>query len=112
MKYYYHLYLSDSLEKKRKKIMKKLDKNQVQINRFVVLLSDNPNENLEIYNSTVLTQSFFDTSNMFVVAITDSQAEAIQYIANMTQMVYEETDSADIKNYILEKQRRFEEGNV
>ncbi len=112
MKYYYDLYLSKSLLKKRKSIIRKLEQNKFQFNCFVIVLSDKPDEYLEIYNSTVLTQDLYSTKEMFVIGITDCQTEAVQYVANIAQQVYEETKNADLRQYIRDKQHQFEEGNV
>lgn len=112
MKYYYDLYLSESLVKKRKSIVRKLNQDKFQFNRFVIVLSDKPDEYLEIYNSTVLKQEVYDTKEMFVIGITDCQSEAVQYVADITEQVYKETGDADLRTYIRDKQRQFEEGNV
>ena len=112
MNYYYDLYMSPSLVKKKKNIIRKLNHKQFQINRFVIVLSDNEDEYLEIYNSTILTQKVFENQELFVVGITDSQEDALRYIADVTQKVYEETKGADLKTYFMVRQQEFEQGNV
>ena len=112
MKYYYDLYMSPSLIKKKKTIIRKLNHNQFQINRFVIILSDKTEEYLEIYNSTILTQKLFENEELFVVGITDSQEDALRFIADVTQKVYEETKGADLKTYFLVRQQEFEKRNV
>lgn len=112
MKYYYDLYFSESLQRKKKQIVKKLENNQFQLNRYVIVLSEKEDEYLEIYNSTVLMQNAYDTKEMFAVGITDCYEEALDFVMKLTQQVYEETESADIRTYIRERQHQFEEGNV
>lgn len=112
MKYYYDLYMSPSLIKKKKTIIRKLNHNQFQINRFVIVLSDKTEEYLEIYNSTILTQKLFEKDKLFVIGITDSQEDALRFISDVTQKVYEETKGADLKSYFLVRQQEFEKGNV
>ena len=111
MKYYYDLYMSPSLIKKKKTIIRKLNHNQFQINRFVIVLSDKAEEYLEIYNSTILTQKLFEDKELFVVGITDSQEDALRFIADVTQKVYEETKDADLKSYFVVRQQKFEKEN-
>lgn len=112
MNYYYDLYVSESLQRKKKQIVKKLENNQFQLNRYVIVLSGKEDEYLEVYNSTVLTQDAYDTKEMFVVGITDCYEDALAFIVKITQQVYEETKSADIRTYIRDRQHQFEEGNV
>lgn len=112
MIYYYDLYVSESLQRKKKQIIKKLENNQFQLNRYVIVLSEKEDEYLEIYNSAVLTQEAYHTKDMFAVGITDCYEEALDFITRITQQVYEETKGADIRAYIRSRQYQFEEGNV
>ena len=111
MKYYCDLYLSKSLIKKQKEIIRKLEAKKFLINKFLIVLSDNEDEYLEIYNWTVLTQPLFNPNEMFVIGIADSYGDALQYITKLTQTVYEETKDGNVKDYIINKQQQYEESN-
>ena len=47
-----------------------------------------------------------------MVCITESQEDALRFIADVTQKVYEETKGADLKTYFLVRQQEFEKRNV
>ena len=39
MRYYKHLYLAEGLEKKKEKIIRKLEENKAQISMYLIILS-------------------------------------------------------------------------
>mgnify|MGYP000753812573 FL=1 len=56
MRYYKHLYLMEGLEKKKGRIIRKLEENKFQANIHIITLSQNEKNHLEIYNSVLLLQ--------------------------------------------------------
>lgn len=56
MRYYKHLYLMEGLEKKKDRIIRKLEENKFQVNIHIITLSQNEKNHLEIYNSVLLLQ--------------------------------------------------------
>ena len=112
MKYYHDLFMSEELLPNKKKIIHKLEKNKVQIEKYLVVLPKGSRNHLEIYNSVYLIQNVFDKDEMFIVGITKDRQDAMQLVEKITQEVYDETSGVDIRNYILQKQQKYEEGNV
>lgn len=112
MKYYHRLYLSEELISKKLKIINKLEKNKLQLETYLVVLAKSPQNHLEIFHSVYLLQNKIDKDGLFVVGITKDMQDAIQLVEKITQEVYDETNGTDIKNYILQKQQEYEEGNV
>ena len=50
MKYYRHLYLSEGLEKKKDKIIQKLNENKLQYDIYLITLPVADHNQLEIYH--------------------------------------------------------------
>ena len=47
-----------------------------------------------------------------MVGISSGYAKALELVEKITQEVYDETGGTNIRNYVLHKQREYEEGNV
>lgn len=105
MKFYRELYVSEKLQKKKEKIIKKLQMGKLQRNLQLITLADNPKNNLEIYSSMLLVQPLFPKRNIFVVGIVKDYEEALEFVEYLTQKVYNETGRIDIRSYILEKEQ-------
>ena len=112
MEFYHKLYLSDDLKEKKSKIIKKLKANKWQIEKYLIVLSKNVNNHLEIFNSVLLLQKVFEKEELFVVGITSNMERAYEFVEIITQEVYDNTQGTDIKSYIMQKQKEFEKGNV
>ncbi len=110
MKYYYNLYLSESLRDRKEDIIKKLNKKKVMLNRYLIVLTANAANHLEFYDSVLLTQKIFKKPELLVVGIADGYHGALELVEKITQDVYNKTNETNIRQYILECQREFEEG--
>ena len=84
MRYYKHLYLTEGLEKKKEKIIRKLEAGKLQPGVHVI---------------TFLEQE------LFVVGITKGYDEAVELVEQIVQEVYDQTGTCDIRSYILEKEQ-------
>ena len=60
---------------------------------------------LEIYNSAVFQQSSFPQKDRFVVGLTKGYDVALELVEEITRTVYNETRGADIRSYLLKKER-------
>lgn len=105
MKYYKHLYISEDLKKKKDKIIRKLEQNKLQLNIQLIILPKSNHNQLEIINSQILLQPSYPKKDLFVVGIVSSHDDALEFVENIAREVYESTDNADIRNYILKKEQ-------
>ena len=105
MKYYHDLYLSDSLISKKEDIIEKLEKNQWQLSKFLIVLSQSENNHLEFFDSILLTQNLMPKEELFVIGIADSYIGAVDLVQKITEEVYEKTEGTNIRNYLLKKER-------
>lgn len=109
MRYYHNLYLSDGLAEKKEDIIYKLEHNKFQLNKYVIVLAQNEKNHLEFYNAALLLQRVFGKKNLFVIGIADGEEEALLLVEKITREVYDKTKGADIRAYLLERQRESEE---
>lgn len=109
MKYYHKLIFSEGLKKKKKEILSKIEKNQFQFDKYVIVLSESEKNHLDIYNSAVLLQEYYNKETMLVVGIADGFDEALRLVEKITQTVYNETKGTDIRGFLIKKQQEFEE---
>lgn len=105
MRYYKHLYLAESLEKKKDKIIQKLEKNKFQLNVHLIVLPRTEKNQLEIMDSHVLLQPAYPKDDLFVIGIVPGYEDALEFIENIVQEVYADTQGTDIRNYILKKEQ-------
>lgn len=105
MRYYKHLYLTEGLEKKKEKIIRKLESGKLQPSVHVITLAISEKNQLEIYPTLQFKQPAFPEQDLFVVGITKGYEEAVELVEQIVQEVYEQTGGCDIRSYILEKSR-------
>lgn len=112
MKYYHALYISEKLIPKKKEMLDKLEKKQLQFEKYLIVLTEKGTNQLEIFNSALLMQNSLLKEELFVVGIADGYNEALELVEKIAGQVYDETKGLDIRNYILRSQQEYEEGNV
>lgn len=109
MKYYCHLYISDTLAEKKEEILDKLEHDKFQFNKYLIVFAQNPKEQLEFYQTSLLLQKIYKKEELFIVGIADGFEGALELIEQITQEVYEHTKGADIRSYLQDRQKEFEE---
>ena len=101
MRYYKHLYLTEGLEKKKEKIIRKLEAGKLQPGVHVITLAVSERNQLEIYPTIQFKQPAFPEQELF----TKGYDEAVELVEQIVQEVYDQTGTCDIRSYILEKEQ-------
>ena len=104
MKYYHDLYLSKSLLSKKETIIEKLESNQWQLSKYLLVLAQNEKNHLEFFDSVLLTQNLMPKEDLFVVGIADSYVGAVDMVQKITEEVYASTGNTNIRSYLLSKE--------
>lgn len=107
--YYYDLYISECWKDKKDKIKDRLCKKRLQPHVYIVTLSQGRQNQVEFFSSLLLKQHVFENSRLFVLAITAGYDEAAAFVCRLTDLVYRSTGTADIRNYVVTMQNKFEE---
>ena len=100
MKFYRHLYVSESI-RNPEKVKWKLRANAGQFSIYIIALAKSDDQ-LDIFLCALLQQKFYDKEDLFIVGLAASYTEAVDMVVAMTEKVVRETGGADIKKYILE----------
>lgn len=112
IKCYCNLYVSDALEKRKNKVLADLMNRKFRPGTSVITLSQGEQNHLEFFSSVFLKQHFYDEKEVFVVGIAGGYEEAAELVRKITEEVLVQTGSTDIRNYILENQKKSEESRV
>lgn len=99
MKFYKKLYTGKSI-KNPNKIKWKLRHGRLQPGVYVIALASGTDQ-LEIYHSAFLKQSYYKVNPPYIVGIAGGYEEAVQMVIELVQTVVEETGSPDLKKYLF-----------
>ena len=112
MKYYHNLYVSKELLGKEKEIIGKIEKNQWQLGKFLIVLTKNENNHLEFFDSVLLIQNAIPKEEQFVIGLASGYHGALEMIEEITKEVYDATGDVDIRGFLLSREKEYEESNA
>ncbi len=112
IKCYCDLYVSDGLQKKKQKVLKKLMERALQPTLYVLTLAQGEQNHLEFFPAYLLQQPVYDDALLFVVGIAEGYDAAMYLVEEITQEVLAQTGETDIRRYLAGRQREFEEGQA
>lgn len=100
--YHPRLYLGDSInEKKLDKIQKKLEKKPLFSGVFLVTVSRNTSDQLDIFDAKQLVQSYYKKHPLQVVGIAGSYDEAVELVERLVQECLQARGDCALKEYLL-----------
>lgn len=106
---YCDLYVSECWQDKKDKIIKKLADNKIQPQVYVITLAQGEQNHLEFFSSMLLKQRIYKEEELFAVGIAAGYDGALAIVEEITEQVYRETGNADIRRFITDRQREYEE---
>lgn len=112
IKCYCDLYVSDGLQKKKQKVIKKLMDRALQSTLYVLTLAQGEQNHLEFFPAYLLQQPMYDDTLLFVIGIAEGYDAAMYLVEEITQEVLAQTGGTDIRRYLAGRQREFEEGQA
>ncbi len=102
VRYHSKLYLGDGItEKKLDKIKKKLGKKPLLSGVFLIAVSVNPSDQLDIFDARQLIQSYYEKNPPYVIGITKSREEAVELVEQIVQECLRERGDCALKEYLL-----------
>ena len=102
-KFYKYLYWDENIpEKKRNRIKWRLKVSKRDIPCYVLTLCEGEDQ-LEIYNSAVLLQSYFRKNPKFIIGIAGGYGAAVGMVQQITEECYRKNKDADLKRYLAER---------
>ena len=108
MKFYCELYISECWKDKKEKIISRVSRMRLSPRIYVIVLAAGPQNNLEFYSGILLRQKVFKSRDLFVVGIADGYDECLAISELIADDAYQATGDADIRNYIMDRQMKYE----
>lgn len=100
--FHYHLHLGEGLEyKDLMQIKKDLRENPVGANLFIITLSANEQEQLDIYDAKYLIQKYYSNNPPYVVGIAKDKGQAIEVVERLMQECVTNRGDANLRAYIM-----------
>lgn len=100
--YHSKLYLSEGItEEKLDKIKKKLENKPLLSSVFLIAVSANRSDQLDIFDARQLVQPYYKKNPPYVIGITKSREEAISIVEKIVQECLRERGDCALKEYLL-----------
>lgn len=112
VKCFCNLFVSESLKKRKNRIIKELMVQKFRPSVYIITLSQGEQNHLEFFSALLLQQHIFENEDLFVVGIANGYEDAIDLVEQIVQQVIAQTGGTDIRRYIVEQQKEFEESRV
>jgi len=98
------LYIGESIDiRKLEKIKKSLCNTPGFAKVFLVTISANPTEQLDIIESKYLTYAYYNTHPLYVVGLAKSNGEAVGLVQRIVQDCLDTQGDVDLKKFLLKK---------
>ena len=102
VQYHSKLYLGEGITgKKLDKIKKKLEKKPLLSGVFLISVSVNPSDQLDIFDARLLVQSYYEKNPPYVIGITKTREEAVSMVEQIVQECLRERGDCALKEYLL-----------
>ena len=111
MKYYYNLYVNDSIRENKFRILNRINRGEFVINKYLIVLTKNENNHLEIFDSAFVSQKVVEKEELFIIGLADGYSGALKIVEMIVHEVLQMTGGTNIRKYLLEQQLEFEKRN-
>jgi len=99
--YHQELYLGESIKKKKlDKIKKKLENKPLFSDVFLITVSRNDSDQLEIYAARQLAQNYYRKNPPYIVGIAGSWEEAVSLVEKMVKECLQARGDCELKEYL------------
>lgn len=100
MRWYHGLYVGNSARRKRYEIVWKVKHRAGMLNVYLITLSSNDSNLLDIFDSSMLLQPHFKKEDLFIAGIAYGYDEAVDTAANIVLDVYRATGGFKVREYL------------
>lgn len=100
--YHKNLRLGDSIKtEKLDKIIKKLENKPIFSGVFVIAVSRNYSDQLEIYQAKELSHRYYENNPPYIIGLAGSKDEAISMVKELVECCVRERGDCALKEYLL-----------
>lgn len=108
MRFYKNLYVSESVAKKKEKIIRKLKKKKYPLQTYIIALIEDGENQLEFYSTLMFRQGSVIDDDILVIGLADGYEDALYLVETIAKEVYEKTGDLDIRSYLGAQEREEE----
>lgn len=105
MTWYKEFYAGESIEHKKEKVKWKIIHNAGQLDIYVIALSSNRENLLDIISAKELMQKAYPKQDMLVVGVDKGYDNALELAARIIMDVYQKTGNLNVREYFLQQQK-------
>ena len=99
MRFAVNLYTTEKTKKMLPRIMRKIRSRKLQPGIWILTISSNRQNLLDIFHSIHYMQPMFEHLNPDIVGIAESEDAAKELLIRMTEDMYRETGNFDVRTY-------------
>lgn len=103
MRWYHKLYIGETAREKRDEIVWKVKHKAGMLGVYLITLSSNDENLLDIINSSMFLQPFYKEEEIFIVGIACGYDEAVELAAKIIDEIYQETGDFHVRQFITNK---------
>ena len=97
------LYTGDAVSSEQYKIIEKVHKRKVIAGLYLIILSNHPDNMLELIPEKEALQTCYSSIELKVVGIADGKKEALNLLQRIIEESISETGSADVRGFLKAK---------
>lgn len=94
-----HIYIGDSLKKKKDKIIATIDKGELTFGIYCIAFASNQNNLFDIYNAKELSYSHYKKTVIHILGLAKGKEEAISLVESMLLEIFNETGGFNVVEY-------------
>ena len=100
------LYIGETAAAKQKEILKSLKHRKWTMGIYVITLSENKNNLLDIYESIQFKQPYFRKKKLEIVGVASGKKEAFALVTKIIDDVYTSTGSFKVREFFITKKNK------
>jgi len=105
MVFYKSFYAGESISEKKEKVKWKILHNAGQLEVYVIALSSNPENLMDIIPSWELMQKHYPSQDMLIIGVDKGYENAMELAGKIVVDVFQKTGNLNIRDYFLEQHR-------
>ena len=99
MNWYRHLYTGKTVEKKKKRLIRELERGTYRGSAYLLTLAVHPEKQMELLPVRQLRFDYLRENCLLVVGIAGNREEALELLETIVSDVYEVTGGIDLRGY-------------
>ena len=103
MTFFQNLYLGEKITPKLEQVMKKLNNDKPVLDLYLVVISEHPDNMLEIVPQKEILQKAYPNVEFRVAGLAKGKKEAFAVVQSIVEESLRETGSADARRFLLQR---------